>query len=191
MFTHLKHGLLVLAGVYILAACSSSPSPWSEPSSPWGDKSGQSEAVAEESAEPAEQYAFVEPVPEPEEIATPTESAEPEPVVQDRVSPEVERSPVTRNQAEAGNLRGQPAEYFAVQVCASRSMKQLNGFAKRHNVSTEWTAQTSVNGETWYVLLEGIYATRGEAAQALSLIKSEVDTRPWIRTVGSLQAVMQ
>ena len=93
--------------------------------------------------------------------------------------------------AVANDLQNQPADFFAVQVCASRSMKQLNSFAKHYNLSTQWTAQTNVGGETWYVLLEGVYATRSEAAQALSLMKSQVDTGPWIRTMGSLQAVMQ
>lgn len=200
-----KHGFVILAGAYLLAACSSNPSPWSQQSSPWGNKSGQAEEVATEEPAPAagEQYAFVEPMPQADAAYAPVEPANvvaDEPVAAEPRLPESEmimpepaaEAPATNNQAvTGGDLHGQPAGYFAVQVCASRTMKQLTGFAKRHNLSDQWTAQTTVGGETWYVLLEGIYATRAEARDALARVNTQVDTRPWIRTVGSLQAVMQ
>ena len=193
MLIYLKSSLLILVSTYLLAACSSSPSPWSESASPWGSKSDQQEVVAEDPAVDAEQYTFVEPIPEPVMIAEPVV---PKPVVMEPVEMEpvmsvVEPAPVSRKRVVANDLQNQPADFFAVQVCASRSMKQLNNFAKHYNLSTQWTTQTNVGGETWYVLLEGVYATRSEAAQALSLMKSQVDTGPWIRTMGSLQAVMQ
>lgn len=188
MVTHLiKYGL-VLAGSVLLAACASSPSPWSESSSPWGKQSDQPEVVA---AEPvAEHNSFVEPVVEPE-VAKPIEVIEPEPIHEVAQSPVIEEAPVMQDKAVAGDLHSQPGGHFAVQVCASRTMKQLNGFARRHSLSTQWTTQTNVKGETWFVLLEGVYATRAEADQALSQMKNQVDTRPWIRTMSSLQAVMK
>jgi DamX protein len=199
---HIKHGV-VLAGACFLAACSSDPSPWSQSSSPWGHKGGQVEEVAvDENSQRAEQPAFVEPMPAPESAYAPiepvgvaaTESmpAEPMqemPVAEPAAAPEP--VPMMEDVAVAGDLRSQPAGHFAVQVCASRTLKQLAYFAKHHGLSDEWTAQTSVNGETWFVLLEGVYATKAEAREALDRVSSQVDTKPWIRSVGSLQAVMQ
>ncbi|MDQ1363473.1 MAG: DamX protein [Pseudomonadota bacterium] len=189
MAIYLKRGLVILAGAYMLAACSSSPSPWSQSSSPWGDKNSQAEPAPVAAEE--EKSSFVEPVPQAEAAYAPVEPvavAAVEPVAVETIA---EAAPVTNQVATGNDLRSQPATSFAVQVCASRSMKQLAGFAKRHNLSDQLTAQTTVKGETWFVLLEGVYATRDEARQAQTRVSGQVSTKPWIRTIGSLHAVMQ
>lgn len=200
MVTHLKHGFVILVGAWLLAACSSTPSPWSQSSSPWGDKNNQAEEVVADDAASAadEQSSFVEPMPTADAVVAPIEPVavdEGQAIASESAMPlmaeaAADDAPVTNNAALGGDLRSQPSGYFAVQVCASRSMKQLAGFARRHQLPDQWMAQTSVKGETWFVLLEGVYATRAEARQALARVGNEVDTKPWIRTVGSLQAVM-
>jgi DamX protein len=194
--TYLKHGFVILVGAGLLAACSSQPSPWSQSSSPWGNKNSQADEVVVDDTS-----TFVEPMPTSDAAVEPIEPVDVgvgEPIVAEPVVPEVvmaepeaDAAPVTNNVAVGGDLRSLPGSNFAVQVCASRSMKQLAGFAKRHQLSDQWMAQTSVKGETWFVLLEGVYATRAEARQALERVSGQVDTKPWIRSVGSLQAVMQ
>ncbi len=190
--TNFRLGFAILASVYLLAGCSSDPSPWSQSSSPWGNKDASTEEVAAEEVAP-EPNAFVEPVIAPEEAYTPIEPVVAKPVEPvEMEEPVVEAAPARQvAMATGGDIASQPAGYFAVQVCASRTIKQLSTFAKRHNLSDQWTAQTTVRGETWYVLLEGVYATRDEAKNALARVSGQVDTRPWIRTIGSLQAVMQ
>ncbi len=89
-----------------------------------------------------------------------------------------------------GNLAAQSADAFVVQVVASSTKKQLSDFARKHQLSDEWVAETSVNGKVWHVLLLGVYPDRAAAEQALKTVK-DLDTRPWIRTIGSLQAVMR
>lgn len=189
-------GAVSLVMIMTLSACSSKPSPWSQQSSPWAGKSDaemaqpvedvplmtdetqtsmMDEAASRESmyAEPIEPIGptTIDPVQdmpaEPEMVYTP----EPEPVM-------------------AGDIVSQPASYFAVQVCASSSMDKLLKFANRHQLPDQWTAKVNVNGKTWYVLLLGIYPTRAEASAALADVRGQLDTRPWIRSVGSLQAVM-
>jgi len=197
---------LVLVGSVLLAACSSKPSPWAESSSPWDSRQQQTEevVVAEEatSAEtmdmaavetaPAEESMYAEPV-YAESMsgeAMPVEPvyAEPammEPAMMEPVAPE-EVAPV----AMAGDLSAQPAEYFVVQVVASSTMAQLNDFANANSMSSEWVAETNVNGKTWYVLILGVYPTKSEADQALATV-GNMGTQPWVRTVGSLQSVMK
>jgi len=200
--TFLSKKLLVIAamlvGSVVLTACSSKPSPWSESesesSSPW-------EARAEQTAEPEPlsieeldpPYQVEEEPIEPAgfvaaEDGSPmsgSEMAMEEPVVDEPVIEEVANTPV----ALSGSLAAQPADMFAVQVVASSSMNQLNFFASQNNLSDEWVAETLVDGKTWFVLMAGVYATKGEAEQALSGLQ-ELGTDPWIRSVGSVQAVM-
>ena len=190
---------LVLVGSVLLAACSSKPSPWAESSSPWDSRQHQAEpevtepVVAEEAA-PAEfvDMAAVEVTPVESMYAEPmyaepmasdampaTDSTMMEPVVPEEMAP-VEAEPVV------GDLSAQPAEYFVVQVVASSTMAQLNDFANTNGISTDWVAETNVNGKTWYVLLLGVYPTKSAADQALAGV-SNMDTQPWVRSVGSLQ----
>ena len=175
----LSFALVLVAGV-MLAACSSKPSPWAEASSPW-----DSRAEAQE-PEPLE-IADIEPAPVEESI----EIAE-EPVAEEEVLIEPEPEPVVDEPVVASTgsgLSAQPADYFAVQVVASGSMEQLNDFASQHQLSDQWVAETTVDGRVWYVLMLGVYPSKNEAEQAMESVM-DLETQPWVRTVGSVQAVM-
>ena len=192
---------LVLVGSVLLAACSSKPSPWAESSSPWDSRQQAEPEVVEpvvvEEAAPAEfvDMAAVEVAPAPTEESMyaesvygepmPVEAVAAEPAMIEPVTPPEEVAPV----AMAGDLAAQPAEYFVVQVVASSTMAQLNDFANANSLSSDWVAETNVNGKTWYVLLLGVYSTKSEADQALATVNT-MDTQPWVRSVGSLQSVM-
>lgn len=167
--------IMALVGGVALTACSSKPSPWSESSSPW-DERAQNEPVVEEAVEgggleameddalPVDnEFVVEEPMPEPESIEEPMMTG--------------------------GGLAGQPAGNYAVQVVASSSMEQLTFFASQYQLSDEWVAETTVNGRIWYILMLGVYETKAEAEQALVNVQ-DLETQPWIRTIGSVQAVM-
>lgn len=186
---------LVLAGSMALAACSSKPSPWSESSSPW-------EGRAEQSAEPEplaiddiqsgyQQEETIEPIgfvaAEESSVMIESEAIMEEPMLEPMAEPVMEEQPVAV--AVGGSLAEQPASMYAVQVVASSSMDQLSYFASQNNLSEEWVAETSVDGKVWFVLMSGVYGTKGEAEQALDGLQG-LGTQPWIRTVGSVQAVM-
>jgi len=187
---------LVLAGSMALAACSSKPSPWSESSSPWEGRAEQSAdpeplAIDEipsgyQEEEPIEPIGFVA----AEESSAMVESG----VIMEEPMSEPMAEPVMEIEEPAmamvgGSLADQPASMFAVQVVASSSMDQLNYFASQNNLSQEWVAETTVDGKVWFVLMSGVYATKAEAEQALDGLQG-LGTQPWIRTVGSVQAVM-
>lgn len=181
-------GAITLVMVMTLSACSSKPSPWSQQTSPWAGKTEAGAAQPVEDvpsmieADASREAMYVEPI----EPIGPTAI---EPVEEMPAEPEMavmaEPEPVM-----AGDIYSQPANYFAVQVCASRTMDKLLKFANRHQLPDQWTAKINAKGQTWYVLLLGVYPTRAEAATALADVRGQLDTRPWIRSVGSLQAVM-
>jgi len=203
---------LVLAGSVVLAACSSKPSPWAESSSPWDSRSQQVEAEPVEVVETTEPVVMevatvesmemasveAETMPGDEMAAAPVEpmyDSEPMPMpmageammvdegqaMQEPMA--MEAAPVT------GSLSEQPAEYFVVQVVASSTMQQLSDFAKQNQMSDQWVAETTVDGKVWYVLMLGVYPTKAEADVALESV-SAMDTQPWVRSVRSLQTVM-
>jgi len=95
--------------------------------------------------------------------------------------------PAMEMDTAAGTLSGVPTDHYTIQVVASSTMENLNAFANINNLSTDLTAEVTVNDKTWHVLLVGTYATLSEAKTALADIKTKVDTEAWIRKVGSLQ----
>lgn len=154
--------LLLSALLVVLTACANKPSPWAE-------ESGFTDEVMEEPA-------MIEDMGGPVGIAGMDEAS-------------MTESTMTA-EPQAGDLNSVPANYFTVQVCASSSMENLRFFARQHDLSDQWAARTNVNGKNWYVLLLGVYPTRGEAASALAGVRNRLDTAPWIRSLGSLQAVL-
>jgi len=185
----------VLAGSVALAACSSKPSPWSESSSPWEGRAEQSadpEPLAIDEIQPGyQEEETIEPIGfvAAEESSAMVESGAvmEEPMAEPMAEPVMEEEPAPV--MVGGSLADQPASMFAVQVVASSSMDQLSYFASQNNLSEEWVAETSVDGKVWFVLMSGVYATKAEAEQALDGLQG-LGTQPWIRTVGSVQAVM-
>jgi len=187
---------LVLAGGVVLSGCSSKPSPWSESSSPWearSESAAEPEPLAIDEIQPVEvQEETIEPV---GFVAEEDNSAMVESGELTMEEPPMDEPPMDEPVAEdmssvvGGGLAAQPSGMYAVQVVASSSMDQLNFFASQNQLSDEWVAETVVDGRTWFVLMSGVYATKDEAEQALSGLQ-ELGTEPWIRTVGSVQAVM-
>lgn len=80
-----------------------------------------------------------------------------------------------------------PGNYYAVQVVATSSMRNLDAFAQKHQLSNNLSTQIVVRGKTWNVLLSGAYPTRREAKAAVADFGSRLSTSPWIRPVSSLQ----
>jgi len=195
----------VLTLTVALGACSSKPSPWSEQSSPWAENKSEAEVTAEdaqaamvEEVVPAADEVPAPWVAEPEATvaaATVDDMARPEPMMEELApAPMMEPMEMAAEpaMAAAGSIMSQPADYFVVQVCASSGMDKLMAFARSNDLPDQWTAQTTVNGKTWYVLMLGVYPTKAEADAALSFVRDKnLSTQPWIRTVGSVQMVAQ
>ncbi len=193
---------VVLAASMALAACSSKPSPWSESSSPWEgrtDQAAEPEPLSIEEVDPPYQVEeTVEPVgyvaAQDDSALLESAAVIDEPIVEEPMSEPSETSGQMIDESSAlvavgGSLADQPAEMLAVQVVASSSMDQLNDFATQNNLSGDWVAETTVDGKVWFVLMSGVYATKSEAEAALAELQG-LGTQPWIRTVGSVQAVM-
>ena len=196
--------VVFISGV-LLSACSSNPSPWevSEATSPWDNRAtAETEVVEAYQSEPVP-YEVVEPMGAVEDEASPVEMESialeevmAEPMIEESMAAEQIDEPVAvvmldeESSPLAGNgLASQPAGNYAVQVVASSSAANLSSFCTQYNISEQWIAETTVGGKVWFVLMSGVYETKSEAVAAKSSL-SEMGTAPWVRTVGSIQAVM-
>ncbi len=110
-----------------------------------------------------------------------------EPVVVENTELSLSNSSVVL--VENSGISEQPAGMYAVQVVASSSMENLNVFIEQYNLSNRWIVETMVDGKKWFILMTGLYESKEEADAALAELQ-DLGTHPWIRTVGSVQIVM-
>ena len=170
-----------------LAACSSSPAPWSRPdTSPWTDK-----RAAEASAVPDDEIVIQEPV-----IYEPAPAMyEPDPVVYEPVidvppPAGVEARSVVSDINNEQRIMAMPGNHYAVQIYASATLDSMNKFKDRHMLDHMLTVKTDRNGKTMYVLVD-VHDTRGSAQLAAAELQSKTGSKPWVRSVAGLQKVVQ
>ncbi len=90
-------------------------------------------------------------------------------------------------------LRQQPAKYFTLQLFATTARAKRDQFIRQQNEMDRFaTFEMKRDGTVWYAVTYGSYATRAEAgAAAKSLPASVGRVEPWIRTFGSVQAIVE
>jgi septal ring-binding cell division protein DamX len=166
--------------VLTLAACSSSPSPWSQQdNSPWKAK-----RVAEESSVASEEFVEV-PLDEPAPVVVLEEPYPyPAPAVVQEPTPVIE--PVAA--VAGGSIMAQPANSFAVQVYAGGTKESVTRYQEAHGLEDLWTVKTDRDGSTIYVLVS-VQPDRASAEQAAADLEQRTGSKPWVRSMAGLQKI--
>ncbi|MDH5611613.1 MAG: SPOR domain-containing protein [Gammaproteobacteria bacterium] len=203
---------LLVAG---LAGCSNSSSISQTDSSPWKSKRSAEAAASTEfvevSLDEAVQVNDMEQAPvieetmvEPEMVAQPELESlsdfNPEPVPVESMSAfERLESKNVQVEPEMAVVEGMPGivgsdimsaspSAYAVQVYAGRKLANVNRYISSHGLDNMQIVKTDRDGDVIYVLV-GLYADRASAKQAVDELEQSTGSRPWIRSVGSLQSI--
>ncbi|HCN6212461.1 TPA: cell division protein DamX [Escherichia coli] len=141
---------------------------------------------------PARQQAVIEP-----KKSQATVKTEPKPVAQTpkRTEP---AAPVASTKAPAaggktagnvGSLKSAPSSHYTLQLSSSSNYDNLNGWAKKENLKNYVVYETTRNGQPWYVLVSGVYASKEEAKKAVSTLPADVQAKnPWAKPLRQVQA---
>lgn len=174
----------VLAGSVLCAlvsACSTSgdSSDWNKKASPWDHIRDTAPAAVNEEPVPIE----IEIMQAQREQAEPPAAVlvEQQPIA---VAPVIEESPTDR-------VMQAPASYFTVQVMASVDPNRVYRFAEQHQLPIDYIVPTLRDGVIWHVLLLDIYPDRASAVSAQAEAAATLKTQPWVRSVGSIQKIIQ
>jgi len=139
-----------------------------------------------------------EPTPAPARTA-PVQSA---PVAQAPVKAPAAQAPVAQAQTKPaapvaapvaqGNtqaIKNAAASSYTLQLNASSNSANLNAWAKKENLQNYVVYQTSRNGQPWYVMVSGIYATKADAERAVSSLPAGVQSnKPWTKPIRQVQS---
>jgi len=110
------------------------------------------------------------------------------PVAQAQTKPAVPAaSPAVQGNTQA--IKNAAASSYTLQLNASSNSANLNAWAKKENLQNYVVYQTSRNGQPWYVMVSGIYATKAEAERAVSSLPAGVQSnKPWTKPIRQVQS---
>lgn len=102
---------------------------------------------------------------------------------------------VSQNHAASQSSASRPASAsaapggnFTLQLSSASRSDTLNAWAKKQNLSGYHVYQTTRNGQPWYVLVSGSYATSGDAKRAVASLPAEVRAQnPWVKPVSQVK----
>ncbi|WP_423061349.1 cell division protein DamX [Citrobacter portucalensis] len=116
---------------------------------------------------------------------TPAQTATPAPTA-------TASTPVAGGAKSAGNvgaLKSAPSSHYTLQLSSSSNYDNLNGWAKKENLKNYVVYQTTRNGQPWYVLVTGVYASKEDAKRAVSTLPADIQAKnPWAKPLHQVQA---
>ena len=180
-------GKIVIANVVVLgvAACSSSPAPWTQQDdSPW-----ESKRAAETQDISADESVTDTSLNDPVLLADP----EPEPIIMQepeaQIAPEVIIPVVVEDLTPEQEIMAMPASSYAVQVYASKNTASIEKFKVNNDLEDLMTVKTDRSGSTVYVLVE-VHPDRASANVAAVDLEAKTGSKPWVRSIAGLQKIV-
>nr|WP_310617642.1 SPOR domain-containing protein [Pantoea cypripedii] len=88
----------------------------------------------------------------------------------------------------SGASKSLPSGNYTLQLSGASKAESLNAWAKKQNLSGYHVYKTSRNGQPWYVLVSGSYATPADAKRAVSSLPAEVRAQnPWVKPLSQVK----
>ncbi|MBL4711083.1 MAG: SPOR domain-containing protein [Gammaproteobacteria bacterium] len=164
--------------VFGLAACSSTPAPWTQTDeSPW-EETQASEKIVEDSS-----------------LNDPVLLADPEPELIVLQEPEMEEAPeimavvVVEELTVEQEIMALAETDYAVQVFASKSLENIERFKSNNDLAGLTIVKTDLSGSMIFVLVD-LYSDRETANKAAADLEMKMGATPWVRSVAGLQSVV-
>ncbi len=102
------------------------------------------------------------------------------------------RAPATSGATVSGDasaIKGAPGSHYTLQLSSSSNSTNLNAWAKKEKLQHYMVYQTVRNGQPWYVLVSGVYASKDEAKRAVSTLPADVQAKnPWAKPIHQVQS---
>lgn len=108
--------------------------------------------------------------------------------------------PAVDVEAETSNSDGSSVEQeilamsassYTVQLFASVDMDRVYKFAEQNQIPVQYIVPTVRDEVIWYVLLLDVYPDYTTAKASMEEIAPSLTTQPWVRSVGSVQKLIQ
>ncbi|MEE3664729.1 SPOR domain-containing protein [Brenneria sp. g21c3] len=97
--------------------------------------------------------------------------------------------PAAAGPAGAGSsIQNAPASHFTLQLSGASRPDTLRAYAQQHNLAHSWVYETKRDGKSWYVLVNGVYASSTEAKRAIATLPADVQAKkPWVKPIRQVK----
>jgi len=100
----------------------------------------------------------------------------------------VSSAPATAAAGSSSASKSLPGGSYTLQLSGASKPESLNAWAKQQNLSGYHVYKTTRNGQPWYVLVSGSYATPADAKRAVATLPAEVRAKnPWVKPVSQVK----
>ncbi|NIF59674.1 cell division protein DamX [Enterobacter sp. Ap-916] len=90
---------------------------------------------------------------------------------------------------DASAIKSAPGSHYTLQLSSSSNSANLNAWAKKENLQHYMVYQTQRNGQPWFVLVSGVYATKDDAKRAVTSLPADVQAKnPWAKPIHQVQS---
>ncbi|QXG54929.1 SPOR domain-containing protein [Pantoea jilinensis] len=97
-------------------------------------------------------------------------------------------APATASTGSSSASKSVPGGSYTLQLSGASKAESLNAWAKQQNLSGYHVYKTTRNGQPWYVLVNGSYATPADAKRAVASLPAEVRAKnPWVKPVSQVK----
>lgn len=121
-------------------------------------------------------------------VSAPTAAAQPKATAS--AAPSASASRATAGDVNA--LKSAPGSHYTLQLSSSSNYNNLNSWAKKSNLKNYVVYQTTRNGQPWYVLVSGVYASQDDAKRSVSTLPADVQAKnPWTKPLRQVQAELK
>ena len=97
-------------------------------------------------------------------------------------------APATASTGSSSASKSVPGGSYTLQLSGASKAESLNAWAKQQNLSGYHVYKTTRNGQPWYVLVSGSYATPADAKRAVASLPAEVRAKnPWVKPVSQVK----
>lgn len=94
-----------------------------------------------------------------------------------------------KSTGNVSSLKSASSSNYTLQLSSSSSYDNLNSWAKKSNLKNFVVYETTRNGQPWYVLVSGVYASKDEAKRAVATLPADVQAKnPWAKPIRQVQS---
>ncbi|QDX28708.1 SPOR domain-containing protein [Dickeya poaceiphila] len=85
-------------------------------------------------------------------------------------------------------IQSAPASHFTLQLSSASRADSLKAYAREQRLANYWVYETKRDGQPWYVLVNGVYASPEDARRAIASLPADVQAKkPWVRPIRQVK----
>ena len=174
----------------VLTACSGSAP--AKQGSIWDQRRSTSSVAVPAAAEYKKELAAVDQSTSDAELSYQADSLAPDGAAE-TIEPEVAALETDAESAVSSvekEILAMPATSFTVQLFASVDIDRVYRYAEQNQISVQYIVPTVRDDIIWYILLLDVYPGYSAAKASMEEISVSLSTQPWVRSIGSVQKLI-